>query len=38
MAVQVWRSVDTFRGESSVPTWLYRVALNTTGDKDNRWR
>ena len=26
---QVWRSVDAFRGESSVPTWVYRVALNT---------
>jgi RNA polymerase sigma-70 factor, ECF subfamily len=26
---QVWRSVDAFRGESSVPTWMYRVALNT---------
>ncbi|HEU4619267.1 MAG TPA: sigma-70 family RNA polymerase sigma factor [Gammaproteobacteria bacterium] len=26
---QVWRSVDAFRGDSSVPTWLYRVALNT---------
>src|SRR5215207_3311657 len=26
---QVWRSVDAFRGQSSVPTWLYRVALNT---------
>ncbi len=29
VAVQVWRSVESFRGESSVPTWLYRVALNT---------
>ena len=29
VALQVWRSVDAFRGESSVPTWLYRVALNT---------
>jgi RNA polymerase sigma-70 factor (ECF subfamily) len=29
VAVQVWRSVDAFRGESSVPTWMYRVALNT---------
>jgi len=29
IAVQVWRSVAAFRGESSVPTWLYRVALNT---------
>jgi RNA polymerase sigma-70 factor, ECF subfamily len=29
IAVQVWRSVDRFRGESSVATWIYRVALNT---------
>src|SRR5262245_5513123 len=29
IAVQVWRSVGSFRGESSVPTWMYRVALNT---------
>ena len=29
IAIQVWRSVDRFRGESSVPTWMYRVALNT---------
>jgi RNA polymerase sigma-70 factor (ECF subfamily) len=29
VAVQVWRSVDGFREESSVPTWVYRVALNT---------
>ena len=26
---QVWRSVDAFRAESSVPTWMYRVAFNT---------
>ena len=29
ITIQVWRSVDAFRGESSVPTWMYRVALNT---------
>src|SRR4051812_4333006 len=29
VVVQVWRSVDAFRGESTVPTWMYRVALNT---------
>lgn len=29
VAVQVWRSVDAYRGESSVSTWLYRIALNT---------
>jgi RNA polymerase sigma-70 factor (ECF subfamily) len=38
---QVWRSVDTFRGDSSVPTWMYRVALNTAIDwtrKEDRHR
>jgi RNA polymerase sigma-70 factor (ECF subfamily) len=29
IVIQVWRSVDSFRGDSSVPTWMYRVALNT---------
>ena len=29
IALQVWCSVDAFRGESAVATWLYRVALNT---------
>jgi len=29
IAIQVWRSVKAFRGDSSVPTWMYRVALNT---------
>jgi RNA polymerase sigma-70 factor (ECF subfamily) len=29
ITIQVWRSVSAFRGESSVPTWMYRVALNT---------
>jgi RNA polymerase sigma-70 factor (ECF subfamily) len=29
VVLQVWRSVETFRGQSSVPTWMYRVALNT---------
>jgi RNA polymerase sigma-70 factor (ECF subfamily) len=29
VAIQVWRSVDAYRGDSSVPTWMYRIALNT---------
>ena len=29
IVIQVWRSVDAFRGDSSAPTWMYRVALNT---------
>ena len=28
IVIHVWRSVEAFRGESSVPTWIYRVALN----------
>lgn len=29
IALQVWRSVEAYRGDASVTTWLYRVALNT---------
>jgi RNA polymerase sigma-70 factor (ECF subfamily) len=28
VAIQLWRSVDSYRGDSSVPTWMYRIALN----------
>ena len=28
VAITVWRSVDAYRGDSSVPTWIYRIALN----------
>ena len=27
--LQLWRSFDTFRGESEINTWIYRVSLNT---------
>lgn len=27
--IQVWHSIPSFRQESSVTTWLYRIALNT---------
>jgi RNA polymerase sigma-70 factor, ECF subfamily len=29
VSIQVWRSIPSFRHESAVTTWLYRVALNT---------
>jgi len=29
IAIQVWHSIPTFREESSVATWLYRISLNT---------
>jgi RNA polymerase sigma-70 factor (ECF subfamily) len=28
VAFQIWRSVDAYRGDSSVRTWVYRIALN----------
>ena len=27
--LQLWKSFDTFRGESQLSTWIYRVSLNT---------
>jgi RNA polymerase sigma-70 factor (ECF subfamily) len=40
IAIQVWRSIPTFRQESSATTWIYRIALNTsikwvTGERKN---
>lgn len=29
MLVRLWRGYDSFRGESDVRTWFYRVSLNT---------
>ncbi len=29
IAIQVWRSVPSFRQACSVPTWIYRIAINT---------
>lgn len=28
ISINVWLSVDTYRGDSSVRTWVYRIALN----------
>jgi RNA polymerase sigma factor (sigma-70 family) len=30
IAYQIWKSFDTFRAESEMSTWLYRIALNTS--------
>ena len=27
--IQVWHSIPTFRKQSSITTWIYRIALNT---------
>lgn len=29
ISIQLWRSVPSFRYESSVTTWIYRISLNT---------
>jgi RNA polymerase sigma-70 factor (ECF subfamily) len=29
IALQVWNSVEAFRGDAAVTTWIYQVALNT---------
>jgi RNA polymerase sigma-70 factor (ECF subfamily) len=29
ITIQVWRSIPTFKHESAVSTWIYRIALNT---------
>lgn len=29
IAIQLWHSIDSFRGGAAVATWIYRVALNT---------
>jgi RNA polymerase sigma-70 factor, ECF subfamily len=28
--VNVWKSLDRFRGDSKVSTWVYRIAVNTS--------
>lgn len=27
--IELWKSKDSFRGESRIETWIYRIALNT---------
>lgn len=29
MVIQLWKSFGSFRGESKLSTWMYRIALNT---------
>ncbi len=29
VVLQLWKSFHTFRGDSKITTWMYRIALNT---------
>ncbi|MBS1571577.1 MAG: sigma-70 family RNA polymerase sigma factor [Bacteroidetes bacterium] len=29
IVLQLWRSYDSYKGDSKISTWMYRVALNT---------
>ena len=29
IVLQLWKSYDSFKGDSKISTWMYRVALNT---------
>ncbi len=28
--VNIWKSLDRFRGDSAISTWIYRIAVNTS--------
>jgi len=28
--VNIWKSLDTFRGDAAMSTWIYRIAVNTS--------
>lgn len=28
--VNIWKSLDNFRGDAAITTWIYRVAVNTS--------
>lgn len=33
MVLQLWKSIDTFQGHSTINTWIYKVSLNTLLNK-----
>ena len=40
IVLQLWKSFSSFRGESKISTWMYRIALNTAISgfrKQTRW-
>lgn len=38
IAIEIWKSIPSFRGDSAVRTWLYRIALRTAFSWSGRQR
>lgn len=36
IVLQLWKSFDTFQGQSEISTWIYRVGLNTLLSKKRK--
>lgn len=36
--LQVFRTLDRFRGQSALRTWIYRIAVNLTRNRQRWWR
>lgn len=36
--IRVYRKIGTFRGDSSLKTWLFRIALNLSRNRQKWWR
>lgn len=36
--LQVFRTLDRFRGQSSLRTWIYRIAVNLASNRHRWWR
>lgn len=37
MMIRIWQSLDSFRGESQLSTWLYRISINTALSFRAKW-
>ena len=36
--IKVFKTIDTFREEAKLSTWLYKVTLNTCSNRSSTWR
>ena len=36
--IRLWKGFDSFREESDIRTWIYRVSLNSCINADKKWR